>query len=81
VLLAGGANGGKVRCQAFPDLGRTPGGPLLLELHDQCFDLKGQLVGNAVRSPAAIGERLDPAFLVPINDLAAAFRLRGVEAL
>ena len=73
-----GADSGRVDIgvnapEAFPDLGSSPAGPLLLELHDELFDLERQLVGMALGPPAAVSQPIQAAVLVAIEDLVARF--------
>jgi hypothetical protein len=53
------------------DLGCTPVGVLTLELNDRLLDLKGQPVGVSVRPSTAVGESVEPAILVALEDLVA----------
>src|SRR5215472_14468030 len=62
---------GKPAPQALTNFPRAPAGVLALHVEDEVFDLKGQLVGVAIRPPAAIGEPLKAALLIPIDDLIA----------
>ena len=57
--------------QLLADLRRTPARVLPLELHDQLLDLEGQLVGLPVGPAAAIGQPVEPAILVALEDLVA----------
>lgn len=71
-----GADGGGMDIRVEPpqslaDLGRPPARLVLLQLHDQLLDLKGELIGVAVGPAAAIGQTLQAAILVAIEDLVA----------
>jgi hypothetical protein len=57
--------------ELLPDLGRTPAGSLPLGLNDQLLDLERQPVGMAVGPSAAIGQPVEAAILVPLEDLLA----------
>ena len=57
--------------QELADLASTPMGLLPLDRDDQGFELGCQLVGIAHRPPAAVGQRLEPLLLVPIEDFVA----------
>jgi hypothetical protein len=57
--------------QPIPDLGRAPTGLVVLEAHDQRLDLKGQLIGLAIRSSRPVGQRLEATFLVAPENLVA----------
>src|ERR1041384_6534064 len=53
------------------DLRRTPARMLLLELHDQCLDLKRQAVRMPIWSTRPIGESLNAAIPIASEDLVA----------
>jgi hypothetical protein len=57
--------------QLLADFGSTPAGVLPFALHDQALDLDRQLVGLPVGATTAIGESLEPAVLVALEDLVA----------
>src|SRR5690349_6591856 len=57
--------------QPFSDLRRSPSRPVLLETHDQCLDLNGELVGVTVRSARSIRQRLQAAVIVAPKNLVA----------
>jgi hypothetical protein len=46
---------------------------LALHVQDVVLHLKGKLVGVAIGTAAAIGESLDPALLIAVEDLVAGF--------
>src|SRR6185312_5328946 len=60
---------GVLPAQPLANLGSTPAGVLLLELHDELLDLEGQLSGMTVRPAGAIRQAIQPAVLVAIEDL------------
>ncbi len=68
-------NTGEPPQQALADLARTPAGVLTLDVQNVVLYLKRKLVGIAIRTPASVGEPLNAAFLVAIEDLVA--RLTG----
>jgi hypothetical protein len=53
--------------QLVADLSGTPGGMLLLNPQDRTFNLKGQLVGLPVRSPAAVVEAVQARVRVSVK--------------
>src|SRR5437660_3984443 len=55
--------------QQLADLSRSPVPLLLLEPDDQALDLLRQLIGVAERSSRAVAQRLQPVFLISIEDL------------
>ena len=57
--------------QQLAQLTRSPMRLLLLQTDDQALHLGGELVGIAHRPPRAVAERLEPVFLVTIEDLVA----------
>src|SRR5574338_1007076 len=57
--------------QELANLARAPMGFLALEVNDQAFDLRRQLVGVAHWPTRAIAQRLQPAVLIAIEDLVA----------
>src|SRR5437667_2269301 len=57
--------------QALADLAGAPTGVLALHVQDVVLHLKGELVGIAIRTAAAIGQPLHSAFLVTIEYLIA----------
>src|SRR3954447_22248527 len=57
--------------QALADFTGAPGGVLALNVEDIVFHLKGKLMGIAAGTSAPIGQPLNPAFLVAIEDLVA----------
>src|SRR5207302_4669152 len=57
--------------ELFANLGRAPARSLALELNDQLLDLEWQPVGVPVRPPTAIGESVETAILVALEDLVA----------
>ena len=57
--------------QLLADLRGAPARPFALQLHDQLLDLERQLIGLPVRPAAAIGQAVQPAVLVALEDLVA----------
>ena len=53
------------------DLRRAPVGLLPLELNDQLLDLKGEPVRLSIGPSTAIGQALEPAILIALEDLVA----------
>lgn len=71
-----GADGGAMDIgiepsQPLADLGRSPSGLVLLQSNDQRFDLKGKLVGVAIRPARSICQGLEAAIVVALEDLVA----------
>jgi hypothetical protein len=64
--------------ELLADLRRPPAGSLPLELNNQLLDLKGQLVRLPVGPPTAIGQSIEAAVLVALEDLVAALA-RDIE--
>ena len=69
VLLAGSF--GKAAEQALANLPRTPAGMRVLHVQDVVLQLKGQLIGIAIGTSASVGEPVNAAFLIAIEDLVA----------
>jgi hypothetical protein len=69
--LRGDGNPGEPARQALANFARSPAGVFTLHIENVVLDLKGELVGVAIRTSAAIGESMNAAFLVPIDDLVA----------
>src|SRR5262245_52356656 len=57
--------------ELFADLGRAPARILPLQAHDRGFDRRRQPIRLPVRPMAPIGEGLDAAVLVAVEDLVA----------
>ena len=57
--------------ELLPDFRRTPARSLPLELNDHLLNLKRQLVRLPVGPPTAIGQSLEPAILIALEDLVA----------
>src|SRR5450432_3311112 len=55
--------------QAFSDLTGTPAAVLALHVEDIVLNLKGKLMSIAIGAPAPVGQPLNPALLVAIEDL------------
>src|ERR671910_191039 len=62
---------GEIVPEFFADLGRTPAGILPLQAHDRGLDGRRQSIRLPVGSMAPVAKRLDPAVLVPVEDLVA----------
>ena len=71
VLLAGNGNSGESADQALADLASTPAGVLALHVQDVVLHLKRKLIGIAIGTSASVGQPLNAAFLVAIEDLVA----------
>jgi hypothetical protein len=57
--------------QALSDFPCTPAGVLPLHVQNEVLHLKRQLMGIPIGTAASVGEPLNPAFLVAIEDLVA----------
>src|SRR5690349_10741392 len=57
--------------QLLADLRGAPARPLALEPNDQLLDLEGQLVGLPVGPARAIGQSLEPAVSIALENLVA----------
>src|SRR6202041_3126226 len=64
-------NTGEPAQQALPDFASTPAGVLVLYVQDEVFDLERKSVGVAIRASASVGQPLNAAFLITIEDLIA----------
>src|SRR5215469_15657545 len=62
---------GKPADEPFAEFSRTPAGVLSLHVQHIVFYLKGKLIRVAIRTSASIGEPLNAAFLVAIENLVA----------
>ena len=62
---------GESPAEALSDLAGTPTGVLALHVQDVVLHLKGKLMGVAEGTAAPIGEPLNSALLVAIEDLVA----------
>src|SRR5215471_18862541 len=60
---------GEAAQQSLADFPSAPTGMLTLHAQDVVLHLKGQLIGIAIRTPTSVGEPLDAAFLIAIEDL------------
>ena len=69
--LRGDRNPRKSANQALANFASTPAGMLTLPVQDKVFHLKRKLVGVAIGTAAAVGEPLNAAFLITIEDLVA----------
>src|SRR5215468_4191325 len=61
--------------EALADFAGAPAGVLALHVQDKVLHLKGKLVGVTIRAAAAVGEPINAAFLITVEDLVA--RLTG----
>ena len=57
--------------QALSNLPRAPTGVLALHVQDVVLDLKRQLVRIVMGAPTSVGQPLNAAFLIAIEDLVA----------
>src|SRR5215472_3076772 len=57
--------------QALADLPSTPARVLALDVEDVVLDLKGELMGISIRTSAPVGQPLNSALLVALEDLVA----------
>src|SRR6201998_4908314 len=64
-------NSGKPADEPFADFSRTPAGVLSLHVQHIVFYLKGKFIRVSIRTSASIGEPLNAAFLVAIENLVA----------
>jgi len=71
VLLAGRGISEESTEQALANFASTPAGVLVLDVQNVVLDLKGKLVGLAIATPASVGEPVNAAFLIAIEDLVA----------
>jgi hypothetical protein len=69
--FAGDRNPREPADQTFFDFASPPARVLVLHVQDVVLDLKRKLVGVAIRTPAPVGQPLNPAFLVAVEDLVA----------
>src|SRR5215467_415684 len=71
--FGGDGNSGEPARQALADFASAPTGMLTLHIQDVVLDLKRKLIGVTIGTSAAVGEPMNPAFLVAIEDLVAGF--------
>ena len=57
--------------QLVADLRGSPGRIVTLDAQNAALDLEGQLVGVPIRPPASVGEGIEAAFLVAVEELVA----------
>src|SRR5712691_3379928 len=62
---------GKPAEQAFANFASTPTGVLALHVQDEIFHLKGKLIRVPIRAAAPVGQPLQAAFLITIENLVA----------
>lgn len=62
---------GEAAQQPLADFPSAPTGMLTLHVQDVVFHLKRQLIGIATGTPASVGEPVNAAFLVAIEDVVA----------
>src|SRR5262249_55754853 len=67
--LGGDRSPGKTAQQALARFPRTPTGRVAVDVQNEVLYWKGKLVGVAIRAAAAVGEPLNAAFLITIEDL------------
>src|SRR5882757_5109525 len=59
--------------QALSDLTSAPAGVLALHIEDVVLNLKRELMGIPIGTPAPVGQTLNPALLVAIEELIPSF--------
>src|SRR5947207_7669183 len=69
--FGGKGNVGESTEQALANFASTPTGVLMLDVQNVVLHLKGKLVGVAIGTSAPVGETVNAAFLVAIEDLVA----------
>ena len=62
---------GEAAQQSLADFPSAPTGMLTLHIQDVVLHLKGQLIGIAIGTSASVGEPVNAAFLIAIEDLVA----------
>jgi len=62
---------GEAAQQSLADFPSAPTGMLTLHIQDVVLHLKGQLIGIAIGASASVGEPVNAAFLIAIEDLVA----------
>jgi hypothetical protein len=62
---------GEAAQQSLADFPSAPTGMLTLHVQDVVLHLKGELVGIAIGTSASVGEPVNAAFLIAIEDLVA----------
>src|SRR5215470_18087754 len=71
--FGGDGNSGEPARQALADFASAPAGMLTLHIQDVVLDLKWKLVRVTIGTSASVGEPVNAAFLVAIEDLVAGF--------
>src|ERR1700758_635693 len=71
--LGGDGNTRESADQAVANFASTPAGVLVFHVQKVVLYLKRKLVGVAIRTPASVGEPVNAAFLITIEDLVAGF--------
>src|ERR1041385_1061205 len=71
--LGGDGYSGEPASQALADFASAPTGMLTPHIQNVVLDLKRKLVGVTIGASVSIGESLNPAFLVAIEDFVAGF--------
>src|SRR5215468_8671472 len=59
--------------QTLADFASAPTGVLTLHIQNVVLDLKRKLISVTIGTPASVGEPVNPAFLVAIEDFVAGF--------
>src|SRR5439155_25725427 len=67
--FGGKGNLGEPTEQALANFASTPTGVLVLHVQNVVFHLEREFVGVAERTPASVGEPVNAAFLIAIEDL------------
>src|SRR5215471_17787655 len=71
--FGGDGNTGEPASQALADFARAPAGVLTLHIQNVVLDLKRKLISVTIGTPASVGEPVNPACLVAIEDFVAGF--------
>src|SRR6266404_6929280 len=71
--FGGDGNTGEPADQALTNFAGTPAGMLALHVENEILYLKRKLVGVAIRASTPIGQALNAALLITIEDLVAGF--------
>src|SRR5215472_18213365 len=69
--FGGDGNTGEPARQTLADFASAPAGMLTPNIQDVVLDLKRKLVSVTIGTSASVGEPVNPAFLVAIEDLVA----------
>jgi len=71
VLLAGDGNTRKTAQQALANSASTPAGVLMFHIQNVVFHLERKLVGVPIEAATSVGQALNTALLIAIEDLIA----------